>query len=946
MGFKSSNAMLSPKMHSLSLTQSVVGIPVKRLWGTNRIQADLLWTGDFKSVAQQTPGGKGFGGKNATQYDYLTAMQGALCAGPIQGVNSIWASNGRLTLQTYSEDYTVPYGGGSYSVSNASRYNGDLGVSQARAYKVTANDYGSPGPITYSGTQQVPMSAAGTPGQGQYSQSGGTYSFSAADSGTTVTITYTYSLYVLEEQEDYLIPTTGPYEVTVKYANGPGSSAATFVADRGVIFVDTGVPLGQGSGEGQYTQDGNGNYFFNSADHGRPVAISYTWNNAAFTTDPTSTLELTVINGEQGQAPWSYMESRHASMALGYSGIATIATPSLDCGSSASIPQFNYEVAGPLIFGAGIQDANLADVIEDHLTNPLWGVGFQSSWIGSDQLTQTRNYWTAAGFFGSPTIITQESAADSIQKWLDAGNCAGFVSEGVLKILPYGDTTLIGNGVTYTPQTSPVVDLSDDDFIAPDGDDPVQIERKPRQDAFNHVRIQFSDRLNSYNAEIVDEYDLDAINKYDQRDESIQNYDFLCTLSAATFAANIRLKRIQGIRETYKFTVSGIRYWFLEPMDLVTLADSWLGLSKTPARIIEIEENEQGDYQITAEAFPWGTATATLYPKGTNSGGFPSQGQSSSGSVNAPIIFQPPDRLSGYDYQIWIGLSGANPNWGGCRVWMSTDGTNYAPVTATDGANAQTTQCRMGVTTTDLPVAASPDTTDTLGVDLRQSSGQLQSVTQLQAEGLLTLCWLGTGEIIGYETATLTGTNTYGLGYLIRGALGSTIAHSPVNTSFLRLDDQVFKLSFDSSLVGKKLYFKFTSFNLLQGNEESLSDVTAYTFTPEEVVYPAPPIVTITQSTSSSGASAKTASQGLTTTSSGLSAASIVYVTVAWTWPSNYPATSGFNVVIYEGSDPTDTSAYIAPVAVADAKATSYTFAVTPNASMTDVNAAVEAIFA
>lgn len=948
MGFKGANALLSPKLHSLSITQSVVGIPIKRLWGTNRVQADLLWAGDFQSVAQQAAGGgKGFGGKNATQWDYKTAMQGALCAGPISAILSIWASNGRLTLQTYSEDYTIPSGGGSYAVSNATKFNGDLGVSQAQSYSVVANDYGSPGPITYSGTQQAPMApTAGTPTRGEYSQSSGTYTFAAADGGTTVTITYTYNLYVLEEQEDYLIPTSSPYEVTVQYANGSGSSSSIYESDMGVIFVDTGISLTKGSGEGQYTEDGNGNYFFNSADHGRPVAISYTWNNAAFTTDPTSTLELTVINGTQGQSSWSYMESRHASMAIGYSGIATVATPALDCGSSTSIPQFNYEIAGPLIFGGGLQDANLADVIFDHLTNALWGVGFQSSWIGNDQLTQTRNYWTAAGFFGSPTIISQESAADSIQKWIDAGNCAAFVSEGVLKVLPYGDTTLVGNGVTYTPQTSPVVDLDDDDFLSQESDDdPIQIVRQPRQDAYNHIRVQYSNRLNSYNAEIVDEYDLDAINKYGQRDESTQGYDFICTLISATFAANIRLRRIQGIREQYKFTISGVRYWYLEPMDLVTLTDPWLGLNKTPVRILEIEENDKGDYEITAEQFPWGTATATLYPKGTNGGNFPTQGQSGPGNINTPIIFQPPNRLSGYDYQLWLGLSGANPNWGGCRVWMSTDGTNYSPVTSTIGANAQTTQCRMGVTTADLPVGSSIDTTHTLSVNVEESGAQLQSVTDTQAQDLLTLCWLGTGEIVGYATATLTGEDAYNLTYLIRGALGSTIVDNPSATSFLRLDDQVFILSFDQSLVGKTLHFKFTSFNLLQANEQTLADVSAYTFTPAEV-FPPPPVVTISQSSTSSGAGANTASQGLTTSSSGIAAAAIVYITVAWTWPSNYPATTGFNVVIYEGSDPTNVSTYLAPIATAGPTATSYTFAVAPNASMTNVNAAVEALYA
>lgn len=941
--FSNNNSLLSPVLHSLSVTQSVVGIPVKRLWGTQRIQADLLWGGALQPIAQVTPGGKGFGGKDATNYDYLVALQGCLCAGPISGVNSIWATNGRLTQQSASESYTVPSGGGSYTVANASLFSIDHGVASTSAYSVTANDYGSPGEITYSGTQQVPLTpTSSTPAAGEYTQSNGTYVFAAAAAGTAMTITYSYSLYVLEEQEDYLIPSTSPYQCTVQYADN--GTSTPFQSDMGVIFVDTGVALTYGSGEGQYTQN-SGNYYFNAADAGRPVAISYTWNNQPYATDPTSTLQLTVINGTQGQEPWSWMTSNNRSMALGYSGIATVASPSFDCGPSATIPQYNYEVAGPLIIGGGIQDCNPADVIEDHLTNSLWGVGFQSSWIGADQLTQCETYWQAAGYFISPTIISQEGAGDSIQKWIDAGNCAAFASEGVLKILPYGDTTLVGNGATYTPQTSPVVDLDDDDFLTEDDGDPIQVVRNPRQDAFNHVRVQFNNRLNSYNAEIVDEYDLSAIQKYTQRDEAVQNYDFICTLTAATFAANIRLKRIQGIRENYKFTVSGIRYWYLEPMDLVTLTDPWLGLNLAPVRIIEIDEDESGNYQITAESFPWGIATATLYPKGTNSGSFPTAGQSGPGNLNTPIILQPPDRLSGYDYQIWIGLSGSSPNWGGCHVWMSTDGENYAQIVSTTGATAQNSQCRMGALTAALPVGSAIDTTNALSVSLAESSGQLQTVTEDQAADLLTLCYLGTGELLGFANATLTGIGAYNLTYLIRGALGSTVEASAIGTSFLRLDSNVFEYSFDSSLVGKTLYFKFTSFNLMQQAEQSLADVEAYQFTPSNVVYPAPPVVTISQSATNPNSGGSTSNVGLSNTASGLSSVAPIFVTVAWTWPTNYPAPTGFVVALYEGADPTNTSNYIAPLATVGATATSYVFTVTPNASLTDVNAAVEALF-
>jgi hypothetical protein len=35
-----------------------------------------------------------------------------------------------------------------------------------------------------------------------------------------------------------------------------------------------------------------------------------------------------------------------------------------------------------------------------------------------------------------------------------------------LKVIPYGDTALSGHGHTYTPNTTPLYDFTDDDYIA------------------------------------------------------------------------------------------------------------------------------------------------------------------------------------------------------------------------------------------------------------------------------------------------------------------------------------------------------------------------------------------------------------------------------------------------------------------------------------------------
>ena len=79
----------------------------------------------------------------------------------------------------YGETYTVPSGGGSYTVTQVGTYYKDMYVSYLPA----------PGG-TNDGVKLTNVASA--PGIGQYSVSSGVYTFSAADAGATVLINYSY----------------------------------------------------------------------------------------------------------------------------------------------------------------------------------------------------------------------------------------------------------------------------------------------------------------------------------------------------------------------------------------------------------------------------------------------------------------------------------------------------------------------------------------------------------------------------------------------------------------------------------------------------------------------------------------------------------------------------------------------------------------------------------
>jgi predicted phage tail protein len=109
--------------------------------------------------------------------------------------------------------------------------------------------------------------------------------------------------------------------------------------------------------------------------------------------------------------------------------------------------------------------------------------------------------------------------------------------------------------------------------------------------------------------------------------------------------------------------------------------------------------------------------------------------------------------------------------------------------------------------------------------------------------------------------------------------------------------------------------------------------------------YPEPLIVTITQSATSGTSSSSTASDAVTVTSTGITTASKVWLTIAWTWSDTYRTPTGFELVAFTGSDATNTANYLFDIVTVTASARSYTVAMTPSSGMT-VNAAVRAVYA
>ena len=228
---------------------------------------------------------------------------------------------------------------------------------------------------------------------------------------------------------------------------------------------------------------------------------------------------------------------------------------------------------------------------------------------------------------------------------------------------------------------------------------------------------------------------------------------------------------------------------------------------------------------MTGTITPIGVGTAVLHDKQASAGA-PLDPFVDPGDTNAPIVFEPSPILTGGALDVWIIASGG-ADWGGCQVWISTDGNTYGLAgTIYRGA-------RQGTLTAGLPAAADPDTTDTLAVDLSESRGQLLSGTPADADSYVTLCICG-NELLSYETATLTATYKYALTYLRRGAYGTTISAHASGAPFARFgpnDPSLFRYSYPASFVGQTIYIKLPGFNIFGQALQGLAGLSAYSYT-------------------------------------------------------------------------------------------------------------------
>lgn len=568
-----------------------------------------------------------------------------------------------------------------------------------------------------------------------------------------------------------------------------------------------------------------------------------TWKDQSKETSYAA-LGLSLFVGTTPQSPWGYLTTKHPTAAIGYPGIAYFAVANYDLGQSNTLQQHSFEVDG-ILSGTGVNgiDADPALMIDDFLTDPAHGAGFDSDIIdqttffsGPDAGTTGdgafQTYCTAMGFALSPALVSQQKATETLNRWTMLCNTALVWTGYSLKFHPYGAYEITANGVTYLPNFPVRYELTDKDFLSSKNEDPLQFSRVDPADAKNSLSLIIANRDNEYNELPIPWRDQGLVDQYGRREEDSMDAKEICDPEMGSIIAAFIGQREAYVRNSFTFKLSP-KYSRLEPMDILKLTDPRLGVNYV--LINDINESDDGSLSIVAEEYHasvTGVSTGSAQPVANN----PLNTNVSPGPVNPPIIFEPPSSLAG-NPSIWAAVSGGdgttfNPNWGGCFVWISSDDITYNQIGQVD------TAARMGVLTADLAtyVGTNPDAGNTLSVSLLMSNGELEDALAPDAEAGVTVSYVG-GELLSYEDVTLTGTATYDLDDLWRGQYGSTRGAHLTGADFARLDEAIFKYELPPQYIDVPLYLKFQSYNSFEGAVEDLSTCVVYTFTPSGASY-------------------------------------------------------------------------------------------------------------
>ena len=567
-----------------------------------------------------------------------------------------------------------------------------------------------------------------------------------------------------------------------------------------------------------YTQNGAGQYTINTArvPVGTQVTITYAVSYAATWQSALDELGLSLAPGRIGQAAWSWLASYAPTESLAYSGLAYVYAEAYPLTNQAEVENHSFEVVSGHSVSATVPDCWPDRILKDFLVYDTSSIGWREGRLAS--MTQLVNYTRARQLWLSVAMSEQKPAREWMEGLAQICNAEWTWQGGLLDLIPRADEAISSAYGSFTPNTTPVFDL-----VHGEGGDilePVDVEPRVNEDAFNIIKLEWTNRANGYAIEVMTASDAAHIELFGERPRDVLRMHEIHDPAVAQSVAQQLLQREMTVWDRYTFKVPFSRA-LMGLMDLATLTDADSALDRKPVRILERNEAGHMQYTYVAEDAAIGSASAPLY--GSQGGaGFSHDYNAAPGNVLAPVIFEAPTELTATGLEVYAAVTGAGSVWGGCRVWVSLDGLNYKDMGRLYGGS------RYGQLT------ASMGTSGNAAVQLVGQGGQMLAGSSQDAAALSTLCWaagIDGGEYFAHEGASLTAPNAYTLSGLVRGVYQNTVQTHTSGAAFVRVDQAIAKSGpLTDEMIGQTLRFKFTSFNVYGGGEQSLADVTEYTY--------------------------------------------------------------------------------------------------------------------
>ena len=310
--------------------------------------------------------------------------------------------------------------------------------------------------------------------------------------------------------------------------------------------------------------------------------------------------------------PDSYIASK-VSRAPVWKGLCYVILENYDLGASTALPNFTYEVQA-----AGKQDAPPTDVSKDALTNKLYGMGFDESYLDLDIFAETEAYCQTNDLLVSMVFDQQLSILDLLQYVINHHN--GFITYANGKI---SHNQIKDDPVVAVLSADPGEDVPREE--GSQGDMPVSISKAGLREYSNKIEghyfkrlpdsvtidengnltsdILTADEINAYptyQPGLVVAEDMTDIAQYGTQVSNAQ-LDGFCLWFRAMQVATIMLKRSLYNPMLFKFKLGPKSLGAnIMPGKVVSLTDTATELDAQTMRILSIAEGE--DYQIEVEA--------------------------------------------------------------------------------------------------------------------------------------------------------------------------------------------------------------------------------------------------------------------------------------------------------------------------------------------------------